>query len=147
MDKKRSKWRNQIHVSKLIFILVCISKSTISLETNQDVIVETKMDHELKKYVDRVFSAENVEVVPGVKITKRDNATESAERCDTNGTSRSVEEYFHDKLNSFARTHLVSINVKETGRFLFPSGEATTATTSKQNLKFINSVNLHYIHN
>lgn len=126
MDEKWSKWRNKVY-SKLILVILLFSSFTLnSAQTNQDVIAETEVDNELKNYVNRVFSTDNVEIVPGIKITKIDNATKNVEDCDHNNTE-SVEEYVRDKLDGFARTHSVSIDMKETARFLYPSGDKTTS--------------------
>lgn len=99
----------------------------MSEEISLDAITDTEIDKELKNYVDEVFSAENVEVMPGLQLTKLDNVSANDNKYDNNATTRSLEDYFHERLDSFAKSRLVSVNVQQTARFLYPSGETSTS--------------------
>lgn len=133
MEEKWSKWKSNADFSKLIFLLLIVSRLAYSEQSSQNVITGSLIDNDLKQYVDELFSVDNVPVVPGINLKKIENNTDNIIVSRNKVSARSVDDYFQNRLDDFARTHSVSVNLGETARFLFPSGETNS---SKQKLLF-----------
>lgn len=121
MDKKWKHRGSELVIVKLILILYCASIAK-SCGTDQEVRDESVLDRELKNYVDRVFSVEEFHIVPGIEIERAVNQTFIEDASDNNrkdcGRSyETVQEYVGKKLNSYARSHVLSVNLQETARF------------------------------
>lgn len=111
----------------LLFYLICLTHLSSSCPQNENQKLN-HVDRELMEYLDETFAIDRYKIIPGVQIEpvrgknkseierKDDNSCESARR------SRGLEDYFHEKLKSYYKTHLVSVNLPETARFFF-SGE------------------------
>ncbi|XP_017771204.1 PREDICTED: uncharacterized protein LOC108558720 isoform X2 [Nicrophorus vespilloides] len=82
------------------------------------------VDKQLAKYVDGIFSADSVDVMPGVGIERVRNGTEE-ENCSEAKSLASVEDYFYNKWNDFSKNHVVSVNIPETARFLKSTGKSS----------------------
>lgn len=85
----------------------------------------SNLDQELVRYVDDIFSdsGRQIDVVPGICIERKSgnfsNVNSTLENCSTSRGIDSVEEYFSEKWDNFAKTHVLAMNVPETARFFF----------------------------
>jgi len=82
------------------------------------------LDKELVRYVDDIFSVDNVTVIPGIGIERRNKDVEDVHRndtdlkkCDTPRKSMQFEDYFYDKWNDYTDSHIVKVNLTSTARF------------------------------
>lgn len=106
-----------------LFICFCAVKHCDATE-DINVNKENFLDTELKNYVDDIFSKKNVYIVPGIRLEENANSTTNdTEFCESVRHSKSVEDYFKERLKQYAKTHLLSVNVQETARFLSSSGK------------------------
>lgn len=132
MDRK---WKyRELVIVKLISILYFASIARCC----QEVRDESVLDRELKNYVDRVFSVEEFHIVPGIEIERSVNRTaddsdRDAKGCRQGRSSETVEEYAIDKLNRYAKTHTLSVNLQETARFFsWGSGKELSSNDVKK---------------
>lgn len=82
----------------------------------------TNVDRELKNFIDQTLSADNFQIVQGISIERLVNLNNSAdgeEKCAESGRSvvSSIDDYLWNKVENFARTHVVTVSVPETARF------------------------------
>ncbi|XP_023309961.1 uncharacterized protein LOC108905934 [Anoplophora glabripennis] len=124
MDKKWKHRGSELVIVKLISILYCASIAK-SCGTEQEVRDESVLDRELKNYVDRVFSVGEFRIVPGIEIERagnqtyiRDGSDNNRNDCERGRNYETVQEYAGKKLNHYAQTHVLSVNLQETARFL-----------------------------
>lgn len=87
----------------------------------------SRVERELRRYVDDVMGVDRFNVLPGVRI-ERLVPLENATRDDRESGRRieGFEEYFEDRLERYADTHLVSVNVPETARFFFKGDDSSS---------------------
>ncbi|KAK9880012.1 hypothetical protein WA026_008525 [Henosepilachna vigintioctopunctata] len=87
------------------------------------------MQNELKKYVDKVLSIDEYNIIPGVSIKKRSNVTKSQDKgsettCNTQRSRRSILDYIGEKLDRYTDTHVLSVNMPQTARLFFAPPDA-----------------------
>lgn len=116
-----------------IWVLLCAS---IACGMDQEVkATESVLDKELKDYVDGVFSVEEFRIAPGIEIERVDNGTVigddgdgSRNDCRRGRSFQTIPEYVGGKLDQYAQTHVLSVNLRETARFLSSAAGEVSST-------------------
>ncbi|KAJ8969597.1 hypothetical protein NQ317_015468 [Molorchus minor] len=126
MDKKWRHRGSRLILLRLISILCWISVVKLC-NTEQEVRDESVLDRELKNYVDRVLGVDVIHIIPGVEIEKAANNTFNntikntfTDKCIKGRHLETVEEYAGRKLDQYSKSHMLSVNLRETARFLIP---------------------------
>ncbi|CAG9860658.1 unnamed protein product [Phyllotreta striolata] len=124
----------RIHLTKFFLIFCCV-RLVNTCELPSPSKDDGYLDAELKQYVDSVFSVNELSIVPGVRLEEiqqqgKTNGTFDA-RCQNGRSLESVEEYVDRKIDQFAEGHALSVNLPETARFLFSSGELSKDESGK----------------
>lgn len=78
----------------------------------------SRLDRQLLRYVNRTLSVDRYNIFAGVSIERKDDV-HSEELCDLRSTRKlgSVEQYIKRRIEDYAKTHVVAINMPDTGRF------------------------------
>ncbi|XP_066247954.1 uncharacterized protein Osi24 [Euwallacea similis] len=127
----RDNSKSELVLIKLILISLCVK---IAKTCNNQVRDESVLDRELKNYVDRVFKTEQFVIVPGLEFEKVGNTTILANisdtRCDNARSGVSLEDYVQRRLDQYAETHVLSVNLDQTARFFSSSGSNSSTDSS-----------------
>lgn len=113
-------WKRRRQQQITIFILLAVFGVAKSTSCDDAPIAMSRLDRELTAYVDKIFSVDNVTVMPGVGIERvQDNVESDRSEFSRNCTpTHAVEDYFYEKWNDFSERHVVSLNLPQTARFL-----------------------------
>lgn len=79
------------------------------------------IDRQLKTFVDGLVRTDNYKIIPGINIKRSFNTSNDdrlEESCETSRKTKSLDDYFKDRLVRYARSHHIAVNVPETARFL-----------------------------
>ncbi|XP_076266487.1 protein Osi24 [Rhynchophorus ferrugineus] len=95
----------------------------------------SSLESEIKQYVDSVLQTKTFPIIPGVQIESVNNVTvpDKNETCENGRSSESMEGYLSERLSKFVDTHVISVNLDQTARFLSsnpPDGAAAAAATT-----------------
>lgn len=103
----------------ILVTLICILQYTQATEHSKNL---TTLDEKLIKYVDEIFSLDNYKILPGLELEKKEiNGTNETFRgYNEYETDNVVQEYFYKRMDNFINSHVLSLNVPQTARFLVP---------------------------
>lgn len=105
----------------LAFVMtLCAASISLACDaTVQQIAHLSNLDKELVRYVDSIFSTDNLTVIPGIKIEKVTKNATIPEECNSVARKDGIEvtDYFYNKLNDYGDNHVVKVNLSNTARF------------------------------
>lgn len=105
----------------VLVTLVCIIQYTTASEHSKNI---TTLDQELIEYVDEIFSLDKYRILPGIEVEKKTNLPNTNIILSNNNEKRSmnndIREYFYKRMDEFINSHVISLNIPQTARFLVP---------------------------
>lgn len=79
------------------------------------------LEQELKEYVDELIrNSENYRIIPGVDIKRNINVTSDETlggSCRTGRKMKSLNDYVMERLEKYARSHHLAVDIPQTARF------------------------------
>ncbi|XP_045474144.1 uncharacterized protein LOC123680343 isoform X1 [Harmonia axyridis] len=116
---------------RCVFLTICVMCCFTHIRTctpGGD-LQESTLQRDLKSYIDKVFSIDDYDIMPGVSIEKVSNNTERLDKnedvsCETKRTRRSLQDYLEERLDQYTKTHVLSVRMPQTARLFFAPPDA-----------------------
>lgn len=119
-------WRRRKSVFikySVLVTLVCILQYTKASEHSKNI---TTLDQELIQYVDEIFNIDKYRILPGIEVERKENLPKKNVTYNSNNNNEKrsmtndLQDYVYKRMDNYLKTHVVSLNLPETARFLVP---------------------------
>lgn len=101
----------------ILVTLVCIIQYTTASEHSKNI---TTLDQKLIEYVDEIFSIDKYRILPGIELEPKQNVTNLDSHRKGRSMGNNLQEHFYEKMENFLSSHVISLHLPETARFLIP---------------------------